>query len=820
MESGDTKFDASQYAFFGNNVVEEVELGGLDDDGGGDAAFVGPGDEDYPPYGRDNMLEEAVGSFTDVDDLAGTFSKLTRIVNEPNQPGILSHRGSVSRQSSNADWEQESGSSYWTTQPVLDTEQGLDKKNWWSQPPHLANFVDYRLHRTSSSPQQDAQYNPTEPIVGAKPSPLHRTSSYPQQEPQYSNTEPIPVPKSSFILYPPSGAASHSSPGQPHHINMASPPTAFQMPVSKQNDRPLPQFPHGGTPPGPLFGRDLAHMGLMGVAVKNVQQNHVLNTGPMLGNGARYMPGLMQHQLQCPNGLMPPQMLLPRQKHGMLPSQQSPPHFSQLHAQMIGPQHSPPQSMQMFGPQHPPSQAMSRFDVNFAMPDLSDPRARSMLHHGMQGQRYPHQGYELSNMRMDNGWPRFRSMYMSTEEIENIARMQRAATHINDPYIDDYYHQACLARKSAGAQLKHHFCPTLIRDPSSRAHSKDEPHAYLQVDALGRLPFSSIRRPRPLLDVEQASAPSDNIEKSASKTLDQEPMLAARITIEDGLCLLLDVDDIDRLLQFSQQQDGGLQLRNRRQALLEQLAESLQLVDPLAPNKNASLSSNDDLVFLRIVTLPKGRKLLSRYLELVTSGSGLARIACMAVFRHLRFIFGNMPSDISTAETVTKLASAISTCVLRMELSDLSACLAAVVCSSSQPPLRPLGSSAGDWASVIIKSVLDRATVLLTDQYVASTYDMQNRALWQASFDAFFGLLTQYCMSKFDSVVHTAQLQPATAAVISREIPVELLRASLPHTNEDQRKQLLSFAQRTVPVSSHSSHGSGGGPMTSEAVPS
>jgi hypothetical protein len=63
-------------------------------------------------------------------------------------------------------------------------------------------------------------------------------------------------------------------------------------------------------------------------------------------------------------------------------------------------------------------------------------------------------------------------------------------------------------------------------------------------------------------------------------------MLAARITIEDGLCLLLDVDHIDRLLQFSQQQDGGLQLRNRREALLEKLAESLQLVDPLAPNKN------------------------------------------------------------------------------------------------------------------------------------------------------------------------------------------------------------------------------------------
>lgn len=728
MESGDTKFDASQYAFFGNNVLEEVELGGLDDDDAGDAGLVGPGDEEYTPiYGRDMLEEEGVGSFTGVDDLAGAFSKLTRTVNEPKQSGIVSRGGSLPGQTSTADWAQEAESSYWPTQPALGAEQRLDNKNWWSQPPHPAQFADSRLQRTSSSPQQDAQYNPIEPILGPRPSPLQRMSSYPHQEPQYNNIELI------------------------------------------------------------------------------------------RGNGSRFTPALMQH----PNGFMPHQMPPPHQQNGMLPIQHSPPQFSQLHAQMLGAQHSPPQNLPMFGPRHPSPQMMGRFDPNFVMPDLSDPRARSMLHHGRHGPRYPPQGFEPGNMRMDNRWQRFRSKYMSTEEIENIARMQKAATQITDPYIDDYYHQACLARKSAGAQLKHYFCPTLIRDTSSRARSKDEPHAYLQVDALGRLPFSSIRRPRPLLDVEEASEPSDSTtEKSASKSLDQEPMLAARITIEDGLCLLLDVDDIDRLLHFSKQPDGGLQLRNRRQALLEQLAESLQLVDPLTSNKDAPLSQNDDLVFLRIVSLPKGRKLLSRYIDLVTSGSELARVVCMAVFRNLRSIFGNLPSDSSIAGTTTKLVTAVSTCVVRMDLSGLSACLAAVACSSQQPPLRPLGYAAGDGASVIIKSLLDRATELLTDQHVASAYSMQNRTLWQASFDAFFGLLMGYCMSKFDTVVHTVQIQPAAAAVISRETPVELLRASLPHTNEYQRKQLLSFAQRTVPVNSSSSHGSGNVPMASEYVQS
>ncbi|KAJ0501009.1 hypothetical protein HanHA300_Chr11g0395851 [Helianthus annuus] len=31
--SGGAVFDASQYAFFGNEVLEEIELGGLEDDG-------------------------------------------------------------------------------------------------------------------------------------------------------------------------------------------------------------------------------------------------------------------------------------------------------------------------------------------------------------------------------------------------------------------------------------------------------------------------------------------------------------------------------------------------------------------------------------------------------------------------------------------------------------------------------------------------------------------------------------------------------------------------------------------------------------------
>ena len=263
--------------------------------------------------------------------------------------------------------------------------------------------------------------------------------------------------------------------------------------------------------------------------------------------------------------------------------------------------------------------------------------------------------------------------------------------------------------------------------------------------------------------------------------------------------------------------------------LLEGMAASIQLVDPLGKSSHAvGLSPKDDLVFLRLVSLPKGRKLLSRFLQLIFPGSELARIVCMAIFRHLRFLFGGLPTDPAAAETTTNLAMTVSACVNGMDLRALSACLVAVVCSTEQPPLRPLGSVAGDGSTVILKSVLERATELLTDPHASGNCSMPNRHLWQASFDEFFGLLTKYCLSKYETIVQSIYAQtnqpntegigPEAAKAIHREMPVELLRASLPHTDEHQRKLLSDFAQRSMPISGFSTRSSSSGQLNSESV--
>jgi len=441
-----------------------------------------------------------------------------------------------------------------------------------------------------------------------------------------------------------------------------------------------------------------------------------------------------------------------------------------------------------------------------------------------------------------NGWQPLRSKYMTAEEIENIVRIQWAATHSSDPYIDDYYHQAVQAKHAGGTPHgRRHFAPSHPRDMPSHTRAAAEPHAFLQVDALGRVPFSSIRRPRPLLEVDPAMVDGMGMvgangdvstdSMASQRPLEQEPMLAARIAIEDGLCLLLDVDDIDRLLGSQQHPDGGAQLRRRRQMLLEGLAASLQLADRFGNSADIGtsivnghlmgLSPKDDLVFLRLASLPKGRKLLMRYLQLITPGSQLALVVCMAVFRHLRFLFNGPQSDVSSTATSAGLANAVALAVMSMDLPSLSACLLSVVLAAEPAPLRPMGSPSGDGATVILRSVLERASTVQRDR--GSFYILQTLNVWQHAFDTFFALLTRYCTNKYESVIHSLMMSfpgniPAINAAadeaLKKEIPVELLQATLPHTSEQQRKLLYDLITKGAGAMSWLSSGASTGSRT------
>ncbi|KAL1567582.1 protein PAT1 1-like [Salvia divinorum] len=775
--SGGAMFDASQYAFFGK---DEVELGGLEDGeevvrsiGGG---FCG-GEElnEYHLFQKDEG--SGVGSLSDFDDLATTFAKLNKVVSGPRHPGVIGDRGSgsFSRESSSAtEWTRDTDFPEWFDHHVSDSECYEENKRWSSQPHTSGMFL-------------------------SESKPLYRTSSYPQKQSQllHASSEPIFPPKSSFTSFPPPGLQETS-------FNLSSFSSGPQSPFSAQNNSPLSNstLSWSSLPRGFQYN---ANTNLMSpnISHNNHLQNHwISHAGVLHGDQSILLDNILQHQYH--NGLLPPQILSPQQPRRHLSFQPSLAQISALQSQMFN--------------SVPSSSDWSKYRLT----QKSKSKSKSSQK-GKHSVRFSNQGSDASVHWNESNFPQIKSKHMTAEEIESILKMQHA--HGNDPYVDDYYHQARLAKKSAEMRSKYRFCPSVPREQSSRSRNSTESQPHLQVDALGRVSFSLIRRPCPLLELEPppcACGDSGSEQKAFDKTLEQEPMFAARVTIEDGFSVLLEVDDIDRLLQATQPQDAGHQLRRKRHILLEGLAASLQLVDPLGKSGNSfGLSPKDDIVFLRIVSVGKGRKLISRFLQLLLPGSELARIVCMAIFCHLRFLFGGLPEDANASDTINDLAETVSICIGGMDLNSLSACLVAVVCSSEQPPLRPIGSPAGDGAAVILKSVLERATHLLRDPLPASNLSTPNRALWQASFDAFFGLLTKYCVSKYESIVQSLisqdkEISSEAARAVSGEMPVEVLRASIPHTNESQKKVLLNFAQRSIPVTGLSSQG--GGQVNPESV--
>ncbi|XP_010525174.1 PREDICTED: uncharacterized protein LOC104803017 [Tarenaya hassleriana] len=767
--SSDTAlFDASQYEFFGQNVLEEVELGGLEDEV---ETTPVPGYADDDEYHLFDKGEGAgLGSLSDMDDLATTFAKLNRVVTGPKHPGVIGDRGSgsFSRESSSAtDWTQDAELSSWLDQHMLD-EQAQEAKRW------------------SSQPQSSAHSNS-----------LYRTSSYPQQQPQlhHYNSEPIIVPESAFTSFPPPGIRSQQA--SPNHLHRApSLPGGSQLTLSAPNVSPLSNsnLHMTGLSHASHYGGNLARFASGGPTFGNMGQPHWFSDSGLLhGDHSGLLHSLVQQQQpQLPprNGLLSSHLISLQQRQSLA-------HLAALQSQLYN--------------SYPSPSHKGLFGAGEVRERKHRPSHRSRKNRGIS-----QTASDISSQKSEGGL-QFRSKYMTSEEIESILKMQHSNSHSNDPYVNDYYHQARLAKKSVGSRAKPQFYPSHLKEHQSRSRNSTEQHPQVHIDALGKITLPSVRKLRALIeDSPPGSSDGSADHKGSEKHLEQEPLVAARVTIEDSLGVLIEIDDIDRILQFNRPQDGGTQLRRKRQILLEGLATSLQLVDPFSrTGQKAGLTAKDDIVFLRIASLAKGRKMLTKYLQLLVPGSEVARIVCMAVFRHLRFLFGGLPSDTASAETIANLAKAVTVCVQAMDLRALSACLAAVVCSSEQPPLRPIGSPVGDGASLVLISLFERAAEV---QVPHVNHGNHNDGLWRASFDEFFTLLTKYCRSKYETIRCQNQGNADVMELaIKKEMPAELLRASLRHTSEEQRNSLLSFGRKPSPIGESTSHGRGS-QINSESV--
>ncbi|KAF5725562.1 hypothetical protein HS088_TW23G00286 [Tripterygium wilfordii] len=445
----DALFDASQYAFFGKNAVEEVDLGGLDNDVD-DPVFGSVNDDEYHLFDKD--VGVGIGSLSDVDDLATTFAKINRVVTGPRNPGVIGDRGSgsFSRESSSAtDWAQDGEVASWLDQQMPCMEDALELKRWSSQPQlSFARFSESK--------------------------PLYRTSSYPEQPPHQHNytSEPFMVSKSNFTSFPPPGSRSQQA--SPQHLNISSLSGGSGSPFSTPNLSPLSNSnPHlSGLHHGLDYGGNVPQYSSPGLLLNGRTQNHWLNhSGLSHGDQSSLLHNILQQQFSRQNGLFSSHLFSSQQQRLHASLQPSLAHLAAMQSQLHY-SHPAPSHRMMVG--------------------LTDrDQKRKSSHRGRH--RFSHHGSDISSQKSDSALVQFRSKYMTAEEIESILRMQHAATHSNDPYIDDYYHQARLAKKSAGSGIKHHFFPAHLKELPSRGRNSAEhkPNA----DAPGRIPLTSIRRP-------------------------------------------------------------------------------------------------------------------------------------------------------------------------------------------------------------------------------------------------------------------------------------------------------------------------------------
>lgn len=509
---------------------------------------------------------------------------------------------------------------------------------------------------------------------------------------------PVPMPVGSPGGYPqgrmPPGPMGPPLHGMPPHMHMQPPGAMGGMPPPPHGG-PYPGHP-GMVPhqPGMVM---MQHMGPGGPHMMGLQQHHP--------GGMQQGPGHMQQgppPPPGPHGLMPgagipggmvavrpppgpggaPMMVmmspqpgghLPHhQLRGMPPGAPGGPHMGvggprppapprppppqqpqQQHGGALPPQPPPPQPHPQQHPQHP--QALGAAPAPRSR-TATPPRAPLMapnLHHG------PGPASQQPAIAAAVGRPNGSEM-MTREDVEYVVRAMLYNVASGTPYVEDYYYQAFIHKHTARMPLSllaagpsaPPFSPDALRDISAEdlAAGRIDPSVrvkFVNVEGLGKLAYSNIRTPKVLMDLSQSpgdkdAKADDDSGRPAGRRLDQEPLLAARLMIEDCMGLLMDVDDIDRVLMRLARVQGGqpvhpaqqaqqAKLLERRALLLTGITNSFQVQG--RPDGSAAASAMDvdddgegappssavgDGVLLRIMALSKGRKLVARALLAIT----------------------------------------------------------------------------------------------------------------------------------------------------------------------------------------------------------
>lgn len=450
---------------------------------------------------------------------------------------------------------------------------------------------------------------------------------------------------------------------------------------------------------------------------------------------------------------------------------------------------------------------------------------------------------------------------MSHDDIETILYMQWRPLHQEPPYMEDYYYQA-FVYKYYGQRNKRSFAPESVRElaPTERAAEGDV--AFVKLEGLGKVPFSNVRRPRPLMDLaiegtatngkDGSDKRVDDQDVKPNRRLDQEPMLAARIMTEDCMALILDVQDIDRIFVAAAQGaiENEMALLQRRTLLMDGLAASLRLPETPSFEDVGALQNGEggrsDGVFLRLLSLPKGKTLAAKALRIIYPPLQCTKREKVepnlklvwAHLRHARLVFEaqavaaaatqhalagvapgttkNAATTSSATNTTGELYGLLSKVALALvdvlkRLHDAGAVIdafSAIVSGdllkrgdddeeSKLLPLFAPGERAADtkypWLAQVLVALLQRASELdLSKRPLSDEAEKEKtEAAWIDRFSALYGAVVDHVGALDRAVEEAGELDDAAVVEEIRSfVPVGLVKSMVPLCSKEQEEKL------------------------------
>ena len=320
---------------------------------------------------------------------------------------------------------------------------------------------------------------------------------------------------------------------------------------------------------------------------------------------------------------------------------------------------------------------------------------------------------------------------------------------------------------------------------------------FADLQGLGKIPFSNLRTPRPLIDYldneSLASAEEEegvqSIQWEFIRSAQRAQAMHARKLIEDSMCLLLEVDDVDRL---AMSECGKVDLRRlaaRRRDLIGSIVAAFRIPsNPEGYTTEASNTgrSNSDGVFLRLMSIAKGRSLLAKLLNVLvpprpfqalpTDTKPLSYI-CWTTLRNIRALFGpttwitkagidvDIPSlsaetskiAIGLKEVILALKSASDVCKAFEALAkgDLMSSDGSVVTPEELllpflPPNHVPGCKTGIWLEAVLVALLQRALEVGLAQRIGFTHptgaytDFELMKKWEWVFGVLYKAVTAH----------------------------------------------------------------------------